>query len=67
MPRYYVHIKRGRVIVLDHEGAELGDLAEAANAAVARGQEIVAREGAMSNGSIIVADDNWQTLFEVFL
>jgi hypothetical protein len=66
MPRYYFHIKRGQVIVLDHEGAELVDLAGAAEEAVRRGREIVVRDTSTSSGSIIVADNIWQTLFEVF-
>jgi hypothetical protein len=66
MPRYYFHIKRGQVIVLDQEGTELVDLAEAAEEAVRRGREIVARDPSTSSGSVIVADNNWQTLFEVF-
>jgi|RhiMethySRZTD1v2_1073278.scaffolds.fasta_scaffold1394982_1 hypothetical protein len=65
MPRYYFHVKRGQVTVLDHEGAELLDLAEAEKEALRRAQEIVARDGPMIKGSIIVADDNWRTLYEV--
>ena len=65
MPRYYFHVKRGQVTVLDHEGAELLDLAEAEKEALRRGQEIAARGGPTDRGSIIVADDNWRTLYEV--
>jgi hypothetical protein len=65
MPRYYFHVKRGQLTVLDHEGVELLDLAEAEQEALRRGQEIVARDGTNARGSIIVADDNWRTLFEV--
>jgi hypothetical protein len=53
------------VTVLDHEGAELLGLAEAEKEALRRTQEIVARDGPMAKGSIIVADDNWRTLYEV--
>jgi hypothetical protein len=66
MPRYYFHIKRGQVIVLDQEGAELTDLAEAAEEAARRGREIVARDPSTRRGSVIVADNNWRTLFQVF-
>jgi hypothetical protein len=66
MRRYYFHIKRGQVIVLDHEGTELVDLAGAAEEAVRRGRQIVVRGPSTSSGSVIVADNNWQTLFEVF-
>jgi hypothetical protein len=65
MPRYYFHVKRGQLTVLDHDGVELLDLAEAEQEALRRGQEIAARDGPMARGSIIVADDNWRTLYEV--
>jgi hypothetical protein len=65
MPRYYFHVKRGQMTVLDHEGAELGNLEEAKREAVRRGQAIVARDGPTHRGSIIIADDNWRTLYEV--
>ena len=65
MPRYYFHIKRGQLTLLDHEGAELVSLDEAAKEAVRRGRDAVAREAAHSAGLIIVADDDWQTVYEV--
>ncbi len=65
MPRYYFHVKRGQLTVLDHEGVELLDLAEAEQEALRRGQEIVARDGPKDRGRIIVADDNWRTLYEI--
>jgi hypothetical protein len=65
MPRYYFHIKRGQVTILDHEGAELIDLAEAEKEAVRRGREIVTRGGPTHRGTLIVADHNWQPLFEL--
>jgi len=65
MPRYYFHVKRGQVTILDHDGAELFDLAEAEKEAVRRGREIVTREGTTNRGTIIVADHNWQSLFEL--
>lgn len=65
MPRYYFHVKRGQLTVLDHEGVELLDLAEAEQEALRRGQEIVARDGPKDRVSMIVADDNWRTLYEV--
>jgi len=65
MPRYYFHVKRGQVTVLDHEGADLRNLAEAGKEAVRRGREIVARDGPSNRGSIIVADENWRTVSEV--
>ena len=63
MPRYYFHVKRGQLTVLDHNGAELADLAEAEKEAVRRAREIVTREGP-TKGCVIVADD-WRTVWEV--
>ena len=70
MLRYYFHVRRGRITVLDHEGIELADTIEAEAEAEKRAQQVVNREsGPSSNdvlsGAIIVADDNWQTLFEL--
>jgi hypothetical protein len=65
MPRYYFHVRRGQVTVLDHEGAELVSLAEAKMEAVRRGQEILTRDGPTHKGTIIIADDSWRTVDEV--
>jgi uncharacterized protein DUF6894 len=40
MPRYFFHIKRGQVTVLDQDGVELADIGEAAEEAARRGREI---------------------------
>ena len=78
MPRYYFHVKRGQMTVLDQEGIELAGTVDAEVEAAQRAQQIVDRgslNGGSSNGEflngqsasrgrIIVADDNWQTLFE---
>ena len=74
MSRYYFHVRRGQITVLDHEGIELADSADAEAEAAERAQQIVnggAMNGASMNeafarrtGGIIVADDNWQRLFE---
>jgi hypothetical protein len=56
MARYFFHVKRGRVIVLDHEGVELRNAVEAKKEAARRARGITQ--------AIIVADDNWQPLFE---
>ena len=67
MPRYFLHIKRGQVKVLDQEGIELANTARAEVEAARRAQQIVNREALKGmparSGVIIVADDNWQTLF----
>jgi hypothetical protein len=71
MPRYYFHVRRGRITVLDHEGIELAHTIDAEVEAVKRAQQVVNRKSgqssndALSRGAIIVADDNWQTLFEI--
>ena len=74
MPRYYFHVRRGQLTVLDQEGVELADTLDAEVEAAQRAQGIAngeAMNGASINeasasraGGIIVADDNWQTLFE---
>jgi len=66
MPRYFFHIKRGQVTVLDQDGVDLINSAQAEEEAARRAQEIVAREGATAakDRAIVVADENWQTLFE---
>ena len=69
MPRYYFHLKRGRVIVLDHDGLDLADVEAAAKEAARRGREIAAAEvlrGAAPTGmAIVVADERWWPVFEV--
>jgi citrate lyase synthetase len=73
MPRYYFHVRRGQITMLDHEGIELADTVDTEVEAAKRAQQIV--NGGSLNGEslnaktasrarIIVADDNWQTLFE---
>jgi len=68
MARYFFHIKRGRVTVLDHEGIELTDLTDAEREATRRAEEIVLRESLnaipQDTGVVVVADD-WQTVMEV--
>jgi hypothetical protein len=68
MSRYYFHVRRGRLTVLDHGGIELADTMDAEVEAVERAQRLVNGEplnGASASRGIIVADDNWQTLFEL--
>ena len=69
MPRYFFHVKRGQMTVLDQEGIELADIAEAEIEAARRAQEIVSGEASKgvppSSGQIIVADESWQRLFEL--
>ena len=79
MPRYYFHVRRGQINVLDQEGIELADTVDAEVEAAQRAQQIVNRgslDGGLLNGAslngeyvsrgrIVVADDNWETLFEL--
>ena len=74
MPRYFFHVKRGQMTVLDQEGIELVDTVDAEVEAAQRAQQIVNRGSlnvefsngqSAGRGKIIVADDNWQTLFEL--
>jgi hypothetical protein len=79
MPHYYFHVRRGQITVLDHEGIELADTADAKVEAAQRAERLTGGEamnGASMNGAsmkemfasrrrIIVADDNWETVFEL--
>ncbi len=74
MPHYYFHVRRGQITLLDHEGIVLANTAHAKVEATQRAQQVVngdAMNGASMNeasanrGRIIVADDNWETLFEL--
>ena len=71
MPRYFFHVRRGQMTVLDQEGIELAGTVDAEVEGAQRAQHIVNRGSlnglngqSASRGGIIVADDNWETLFE---
>ena len=68
MARYYFHVRRGQLTVLDHGGIEFADVGGAEAEGAQRAQVHVngeAMNGASTGqGRIIVADDNWETLFE---
>ena len=73
MPRYFFQVRRGQMTVLDQEGIELAGTVDAEVEGAQRAQYIVNRgslnggflNGQSANrGGIIVADDNWETLFE---
>jgi len=62
MPRYYFHIKRRQVTVLDRKGVELADIAEAANEAARRGRNC-SREAQTAHpptSGMIVIDEEWR-------
>jgi Domain of unknown function (DUF6894) len=69
VPRYFFHVRRGQMTVLDQEGIALSGTAQAEVEAARRAQQIVtgdASNGApVSRGTIIVDDENWQRLFEL--
>jgi hypothetical protein len=62
--RYYFHVRRGQVTVLDNEGVELSDIHEATR----QGREIAAREilkGPQTKGGSIIVDDGSETILEL--
>ena len=69
MPQYFFHVKRGQVTVLDEEGIELENPAQAEEEAVRRTQQCLADDAwnstPVSRGMIIVDDENWRRLFEL--
>ena len=73
VPRYFFHVKRGQVTVLDQEGIELANPAQAEEEAARRAQQCLADDAlngmpvsrAINSGMIIVADENWHRLFEL--
>jgi hypothetical protein len=74
MAHYYFHVRRGQITVLDHKGVELADTVDAKVEAAQRAKQVLSgeamngasmNEASASRGGIIVADDNWQTLFEL--
>ena len=68
MPRYFFHVRRGQMTVLDQEGIELAGAVDAEVEGAQRAQHIVNRGSlngqSAGRGGIIVANDNWETLFE---
>jgi len=68
MPRYFLHIRRGQMTVVDQEGVELPDIAAAEREATRRAEEIVSREKlkAVPDGTgVIIISDNSHTIMEV--
>jgi hypothetical protein len=69
MPRYFFHVKSGQLTVLDREGVELADIANAVKEAAQRAQEIVLKDVLQGvcavSRLIIIADDEWRTVTEL--
>ena len=69
MSRYFFHLRRGQVTVLDQEGVELASIEDAAKEAGNRAQEIASKDalhGATANSRVIaIADEQWRTLMEL--
>ena len=68
MLRYYFHVRRGHVIILDREGVELANLEEATREAVRRAVQIEASEalkGVRPSGGMIIVSDQFGTVLEV--
>ena len=68
MPRYFFHVKRGQMTVLDQQGMELPDIEEATKEAARRGREIVANlalQGVRHSGGTIIIDEGWRTVLEL--
>ncbi len=68
-PRYFFHVKSGQLTVLDREGVELGDIANAIKEAARWAQEIVSKDVLQGVSAvsrvIIIADDEWRTVTEL--
>jgi hypothetical protein len=68
MRRYYFHIRRGRVTVIDQNGIDFADWVQAAQEAARRALEIEARDSLLdvfSRKGMILVDDEFRTILEV--
>jgi hypothetical protein len=65
MCRYYFHVKRGQLTVLDNVGVELVNIGAAWREAKRRAQKITSLENGSSHRGMIVIDDDWRTVMEV--
>src|SRR5215510_13581029 len=62
VPRYFFHLKRGQLTVIDKEGIELRNVEEAAKGAARRGRQIAESEalkGILPGGGLIIVEDEW--------
>jgi hypothetical protein len=69
MSRFFFHLRRGQVTVLDQEGVELASIEDAAKEATRRAQVIASKDalhgGLASSRVISIADDAWRTVMEL--
>jgi hypothetical protein len=68
MPKYYFHVRRGQMTVLDREGLELADIEEATQHAAKLGREIAAtqaQKGIPPSGGMIIIEQGWRTVLEL--
>ena len=61
MPRYYFHVRRGQMTIVDQDGIELADNVEAVQEAERRRREIATDEA----GVIIVEDEQEDRIAEL--
>ena len=63
MRRYYFHVRRGLLTVIDPDGMELAGDIEAALEAARRGRAIArsqALRGVPTEGNLIIVEDEWE-------
>jgi|RhiMethySRZTD1v2_1073278.scaffolds.fasta_scaffold1146847_2 hypothetical protein len=67
MPRYYFHVRRGRVTILDNVGSKLSDGVEAAKEAARRALNIEAIGSLkdIQNTGVIIVEDEFSTVLEL--
>jgi len=65
MARYFFHIRRGQLTILDHCGVELVDIVDATREAARRALEIEANVAVAWSNDAVLVDDGSSTIFEV--
>ena len=71
-PRYFFHVKRGRVTVIDQEGIELPGIEAARKEAVRRRRKLAEQDAlqGVSSGrrvAIVVTNGEWLPVFEAVM
>lgn len=68
MPRYFFHIKRGQMTILDQKGIVLANIEEATKEAARLGRELAANQtqvGISPREGMIIIDEEWRTVLEL--